>query len=321
MSSFPINIAKRNVWTWILVVFGLSPSNGFGQHDKANTAEALHEATALIFERLCQTQVTENRGDTLYFESPESGSGRPHGALLLDQLYPLASQPGRQLGVFRIFKVTNRSHDASSNGSWEAVTYLGTGRGYQVQFGLAYFQREQDQLTLTELDMEVGLLGEGFELPEWTIHEFQDGDNSPWGAMVFVNHSWRLGFGHSTLSVVDLGGQNHHQFTLFHSLEAQRDDSYWSFSTKPSDWTRVKQIWDDRYATTTDPERRYECNLEWKFEDRTLIIEEHPTYQYFERLEGVGNDQLLDSIATMPIKRYAYRESFWPERYMIIEEE
>ena len=93
--------------------------------------------------------------------------------------------------------MSNQPSVSKDTSRWEAITYLGEGRGYQVQFGLAYFSSTPAGLKLNSLDLDVGYLGEYFNLPEWTIHEFND-DNWPWGAMVFVNHSWRMGFGHST---------------------------------------------------------------------------------------------------------------------------
>ena len=279
---------------------------------KAPNDAELNAATQKIYERLCETQVTENRGDTLFYESPECGTGRPCGALLLDALQPLQSHHNSLLGVFRIFSVTNDPRFTQDTAHWEALTYLGTGRGYQVQFGLAYFDVTELGLELTHLDLDVGFLGEGFHLPDWTVHEFNDG-KEPWGAMVFENHSWRMGFGHSTISILDLGDANNHEFTLNHTIEAQRDESYWSYSSKPEDWTRVKKVWDKRFKTSTNPQRRYECTMKWYFEGRAFIIEEHPSYRYWEK--WIGQVDKVDSTEILPIQFHSYRQSVWPPLY------
>ena len=280
---------------------------------KAPNDDELSAATQKIYERLCETQVTENRGDTLFYESPQCGAGRPCGALLLDALQPLESFEDRLLGIFRVFSVTNAPGISSDSTQWEAITYLGTGRGYQVQFGLAFFNHSNKGLELTHLDLVVGYLGEGFRLPDWSIHEFKDG-KQPWGAMVFENHSWRMGFGHSTISVLDLGDVNNFEFTLHHTIEAQREEGFWSNSSRPNDWTSVKTIWDERHDVSSNPQRRYECLMDWYFEGRTLIIEEHPTYLYWEK--GIGRGYKVDTTAILPIHWHIYRQSVWPPLYL-----
>ena len=96
---------------------------------KAPNDAYLNAATQKIYERLCETQVTENRGDTLLYESPQCGAGRPYGAFLLDALQPLESFENWLLGIFRVFSVTNDPSISSDSTQWEAITYLGTGRG------------------------------------------------------------------------------------------------------------------------------------------------------------------------------------------------
>lgn len=276
----------------------------------------LHQATQEIFNRIRGVQACENRGDTLFFEEVGCGAGRPCGALLLDELYPLRRDPNTILGVFRVFSVSNQPSISTDTSKWEAITYLGEGRGYQVHFGLAYFSAIPGGLTLDGLDLDVGYLGEYFNLPEWTVHEFND-EYEPWGALVFENHSWRMGFGHTTLSVLDLGGSNHHQFTLHHVVEAQRTEVLTRDDEWPTEWMRVKTIWDERYGEETYPERYYQCELDWYFEGRTLIVEEHPTYRYAEKINGAYPP--VDSVVIMPTRWHAYREDVWPSRYTLEE--
>ena len=296
---------------WCFAILVMSGTLGFSQVSPSNEFD-LHEATLKICDRIQSIQHCVNRGDTLFFEDVTCGAGHPCGALLLDELYPLRRNPNTVLGVFRVFNVSNQPFASSDTSRWEAVTYLGTGRGYQVQFGLAYFKKTESGLLLQWLDLDVGYLGEGFRLPEWTIHEFNDGEQ-PWGAMVFTNHSCRMGFGHSTLSVLDLGGCNDLQFTLHHVVEAQRIEGYWAHGEEPEDWQRVKAIWDKRYGENTNPERQYECSLDWYFENRTLVIEERPTYTYWEKIDLTLP---VDSTVVLPVKWYNYRQEVWPQRYV-----
>ena len=283
---------------------------GFSQDGMLNGDE-LHRATLAIYDRIQAVQPCTNRGDTLFFEDVKCGAGHPCGALLLDSLYPLHRNPNTVLGVFRVFKVSNHPYVSSDTSGWEAVTYLGEGRGYQVQFGLAYFSATPAGLTLNRLDLDVGYLGEYFNLPKWTIHEFND-DMEPWGAMVFVNHSWRTGFGHSTLSVLDLGGANHHQFTLHHVVDARRVEGYWEKGNEPEEWKIVKAVWDKRFSEDTNPERYYECNLDWHFQGRSLVVDEHKSYTYFEKIDLMYP---VDSTVVLPMKQTIYRQDVWPARY------
>lgn len=296
---------------WLFAILIVSSAIGFSQTGPNDDFD-LHEATLLIYDRIQSVQPCTNRGDTLFFADVKCGAGRPCGALLLDELYPLRHDPNAVLGVFRVFDVSNEPFASSDTSRWEAITYLGTGRGYQVQFGLSYFNATPAGLTLNGIDLDVGYLGEGFDLPEWSIHEFNDGD-SPWGAMVFVNHSWRMGFGHSTLSVLDLGGTNHHQFTLHHVVDAQRTEVYRDDQELPSEWRGVKEKWNERYGVNTDPERHYLCELDWYFEGRTLVIEEHPNYTYYDKINGEYPP--VDSVVIMPTRWHTYREDVWPSRY------
>lgn len=289
----------------------ISAVHACGQASPAN-ASRLHEATLQIFERLCETQHAENRGDTLFFEMPACGGGRPCGALLLDDLLPLSTFPHLNLGVFRIFNVTSTADADKGSEQWEALTYLGTGRGYQVKFGIAVFNDSTGTLKLNSLDLNVGYLGEGFRLPEYQLHEFGDG-KSPFGALVFVNRSWRVGFGHTTLSVLDLGDVNNHEFTLHHTVEAQRVEGYWDDGEEPSQWLQIKAIWDNRYGQSTNPERNYECTLDWYFVGRTLIIEEHPSYTYWDKIDF---DRIVDSTIVLPVRWNEFRQEVWPPRYL-----
>ena len=302
---------------WCFAIVVMSSTLCFSQANPSNGLN-LHEATLRIYDRIESIQPCVNRGDTLFFEDVLCGTGRPCGALLLDELYPLRRNPSTVLGVFRVFNVSNQPYVSPDTSRWEAVTYLGEGRGYQVQFGLAYFSSTPAGLKLNSLDLDVGYLGEYFNLPKWTIHEFKDG-HEPWGAMVFVNHSWRMGFGHSTLSVLDLGGTNHHEFTLHHVVDAQRTEVLTWDDEWPEDWMRVKTTWDERYGEETYPERHYLCELDWYFEGRTLIVEEHPTYTYYEKINGAYPP--VDSVVIMPTKWHVYREDVWPSRYTKAEAE
>ena len=77
---------------------------------------------------------------------------------------------------------------------------------------------------------------------------------------------------------------------------------------------RVKTTWDERYGEETYPERHYLCELDWYFEGRTLIVEEHPTYTYAEKINGAYPP--VDSVVIMPTKWHVYREDVWPSRYV-----
>ena len=101
-------------------------------HDGKGRNHDLHQATQEIFNRIRNVQACENRGDTLFFEDVLCGAGRPCGALLLDELYPLRRNPSTVVGVFRVFNVSNQPYVSPDTSRWEAVTYLGEGRGYQV---------------------------------------------------------------------------------------------------------------------------------------------------------------------------------------------
>ena len=82
---------------------------------------------------------------------------------------------------------------------------------------------------------------------------------------------------------------------------------------------RVKTIWDERYGEETYPERYYLCELDWYFEGRSLIVEEHPTYTYAEKNQwrlpscGFSGDHAH--------KMARYREDVWPSRYVGISDE
>ena len=303
-------IDKPHVWISVALCFFLNAL--LGQSETVADTN-LHEATLEIFKRLCETQVAENRGDTLFFESPRCGSGHPCQALLLDSLVTLESSENREVGVFRQFNVLNSPLVTQDSTKWKALTNLGTGRGYQVHFGLAYFNRIGNELELTGLHLNVGFLGEGFRLPEWHIHEFLDDQEGPWGAMVFINRSWRGGFGHTTLSVLDLGYVNGHEFTLNHTLKAQAIDGFWGKETTSEEWRGVKAVWDEKYLENTVPERHYSCTVEWHFEERHLIVEEHPIYRYCEKIDL---RLPVDSLFKLPVKRHVFTQAVWPPRYL-----
>ena len=108
--------------------------------------------------------------------------------------------------------------------AWKAVTYLGTGRGYEVQMALALltFHQISHPAFSPRLIWIVAIGAQGFSPPNWTIHEFDDDDELlPWGAMVLHSHNSHMGFGYQEVAIIDLGQVNHMETTLRHRMDSE----------------------------------------------------------------------------------------------------
>jgi hypothetical protein len=110
----------------------------------------------------------------------------------------------------------------SDTTKWQAITEMGSGRGYTVTLALASVSLNSNNPELNWIQLNCGDFGNYFSLPNWTLHEFEEeSDFNNWGAFVLNNHTTLQGHGHREITIIDLGGRNHLDITLRHSCRSE----------------------------------------------------------------------------------------------------
>ena len=286
--------------------------------DRSVNRSSISEYTDVIEARISTTTPVARHGDTLYFKGLECHGSHPCHALLIDSVAQLERQPNKALAVMRVFDTSNDPWVSGDSTVWKAVTYLGTGRGYEVQMALALLDVSPNKTPrILSFDLDCGYWGSGFRLPNWTIHEFDDDDELlPWGAMVLHSHNSHMGFGYQEVAIIDLGQVNHMETTLRHRMDSESifipdEDSM------PSDMLAVLAEFNSQRPGKkphTYLERHWEGRLDWHFDGRTLNVTEHSQYMYW------GGSEFKDNERTPPIKKnpdvlLQFAQTDWPPFY------
>lgn len=273
------------------------------------------KAIDLINSKISIFQGSERRGDTIYFSNPSKVNNHLSAALVIDSIVEYESN-SKLLAVMRVFDTSNKTPFSNDSTIWQAVTDLGSGRGYQVTLALASISINEDNYNLEWLELDCGEYGEYFHLPKWTLHEFKDDDESfCWGAFIMQNHSTRMGFGHREIVVLDLGGPNHLEITLRHSALSEAT----LFSKSPSDdIALMEQELERIYNVKLSLEKHYEADLDLSVDGRKIIITETSKNWYADKLIIEGETTVIDTTTYNDPKSTQYEMKYWPAGYSLI---
>jgi len=271
------------------------------------------KAFNLINTRISNYYNTEQRGDTIYYSNINSNGSNPNSALIIDSIVEYGSED-KQLVVMRVFDVSNKKHRFHSDTTkWQAITELGSGRGYTVTLALASVSLNSNNPELNWIQLNCGDFGNYFSLPEWTLHEFEEeADFNNWGAFVLNNHTTLQGFGHREITIIDLGGRNHLDITLRHSCRSEGI----SFSESATDDIAIiEEKLEAQYGIDLILEKHHTGNFDWWFSGRDLKIKEYSKSRYIDKIWP--SEEIIDSTIQNPNKIYNYKKLYWPAGYTL----
>ena len=278
------------------------------------------QAIDQIESRIDQYFKVERRTDTLYYPTLYKEENHHSSALIVDSLIKLQNGKGT-IAVLRVFETTTYSqiwpYQSKDSTTRVALTELGSGRGYQVQMGLALFENESNSLDWLELDC--GEFGEYFHLPSYTIHEFAEDMHLCWGNLILKNYSTLRGYGHIEITTIDLGGPNHLEITLRHITQSENVESYFGDEC-PIEMRKVEDEMEARLGIDLTVERFLEADAAYKFSERQLVITEQSSLRYADKVFTKEKGEFVaDTLIPNPDKVFVYEQKFWPSGYMRVE--
>lgn len=277
------------------------------------------KAFNIINTRISNYYNTEQRGDTIYFQDISSSGSNPNSALIIDSIVEYGSV-GNQLVVMRVFDVSNKNprfhymHGFYSDTTkWQAITELGSGRGYTVTLALASVSLNSNNHELNWIQLNCGDFGNYCSLPNWTLHEFEEeSDFNNWGAFVLNNHTTLQGHGHREITIIDLGGRNHLDITLRHSCRSEGI----SFSeSSTDDIAIIEEKLEAQLGIDLSLEKHHIGNLDWWFSGEELKIKEYSKSKYVEKIWP--SEEVIDTTIQNPNKIYNYKKLYWPAGYTL----